>query len=73
MKSIVSLVLVALMAVSAAAITGPELRMRNMYNGPPMAPKVSVRSLSFQWIDQRIDNFDAQNLATYRMVSIVNC
>lgn len=70
MKSISALVVLAIVAVtSTEAVFGPLYRMKNVFNGPPLPEKRSLRSLPDLWTDQRIDNFDAQNVATYRMVS----
>lgn len=70
MKIIVCLVAFAIVAVTANnRVFGPTLRMQNLYKGPP-APALQQTDRRFpdQWIDQRIDNFDAQNSETYRMV-----
>lgn len=69
MKSIVCLVVLTLMAFTVTeAVYGPEFRMKNIFKGPPLPVKRSDLDLVNQWIDQRIDNFDALNLVTYRMV-----
>lgn len=74
MKSAVHLVVLAIMAAAAAteAIYGPEILMQNVYHEPAMPETRSDLQLPDQWIDQRIDNFDPLNLATYRMVNTVN-
>lgn len=71
MKSIICLVVLAFTAITVSgAVYGPEFRMKNVYNGPPIPLKQSLETLADKWIEQRIDNFDTNNLATYSMVSI---
>lgn len=69
MKVVVLLAAVAVLAITSTdAIFIPRHHIRTLYEAPPLPERNSNRVLDTQWIDQRIDNFDPQNEATYRMV-----
>lgn len=72
MKSCIFLMILATMAFTVTeAVNSPALLMQHIYKGPPLPEKRSDLDLPDKWIEQRIDNFDALNSATYRMVIVI--
>lgn len=76
MKLLLVTVAVALVAALASldsveALNSISLKMR-LHREPPMQMPRNARNLPYQYLDQRVDNFDPQNYGTYQQAYFEN-